>query len=106
MVITTTKKQEIINRQMTKLFIFTSILFFGGLILIPVGIGFVLLPLGILGFIGLCLMPIILPNRIKSCVCPSCSIEIFWLADKTEKGLNCPTCQKRLLIKENQLECI
>ena len=43
-------------------------------------------------------MYFILPKRIKSHLCPYCSTQIFWFGDKTEKGLSCPACQKRLLI--------
>jgi DNA-directed RNA polymerase subunit RPC12/RpoP len=103
MLIVSTSKHQILEKQSNKLAIFTAIFFFGGLFLSPLGIGLIMLPIGILGFIGLIIMPFILPKRIKSYNCPYCSTEIFWLADETEKGLNCPACQKRLLIQENKL---
>jgi DNA-directed RNA polymerase subunit RPC12/RpoP len=103
MLIVSTSKHQILQKQLHKLVIFTAIFFFGGLYLLPVGIGLIMLPIGILVFIDLTIMSFVLPKRIKSYNCPYCSTEIFWLADETEKGLNCPACQNRLLIQENKL---
>jgi|GEM_PF-2268835 len=98
-----TDKKEIVDKFFTRTAIVSAICFFGGILLIPFLIGLVMLPLGILGFIWLILIPFVLPKRIKSYNCPHCSTEIFWLANKTEKGLNCPACLNRLLINENRL---